>query len=76
MAMIDAHVHMGSIPSGEEKWGNFRDYHKIAKKNDVTKYCVVPIGLPENFVDGTTPDNNSILEEIGKNKSVIPIYWF
>ncbi len=74
--MIDAHVHLGSIPSKGEKWGNFEEYKKIAKKIGVEKYCVVPIGLPNNFTDKTTPDNDSVLREADKNNSVIPVYWF
>ncbi len=74
--MIDAHLHLGSIPSGKKNWGSFTEYKKIAKKIGIEKYCVVPIGLPKNFADKTTPDNNSILKEAEKNKSLIPVYWF
>jgi len=75
--MIDAHVHLGSIPDLKgRKWGNFVDYKKVAKKFRVKKYCVIPIGLPDNFTKNTTPDNNSVLREVERNKSVIPLYWF
>lgn len=74
--MIDAHVHLGSIPYKGKKWGNFEEYKKITKKIGVKKYCVVPIGLPNNFTDKTTPDNDSVLKETDKNSSVIPVYWF
>ena len=76
MVMIDSHLHLGGIPSKEKIWGNFRDYEKLAKKMGISKYCVTPIGLPENFTNQTTPDNNSVLIEANKNSSVIPIYWF
>ena len=72
--MIDAHLHLGGIPGKNKSWGNFNEYRKIAKKVGVNKYCVVPIGLPENFTNKTTPDNNSVLEI--KDKNLIPIYWF
>jgi|TARA_Y100000310_G_scaffold324067_1_gene385451 hypothetical protein len=74
--MIDAHLHMGSIPSNRKNWGNFKEYKKIARRTGIKKYCVVPIGLPENFKDKSTPDNNSVLKEAEKDKSIIPIYWF
>ena len=75
--MIDAHVHLGSIPDLKgRKWGSFIDYKKIAKKEGIKKYCIIPIGLPDNFINNTTPNNNSILKEAERNKSVIPIYWF
>ncbi len=74
--MIDAHLHLGSIPFKGKEWGNFIEYKKIAKKVGIEKYCLVPIGLPKNFTDKTTPDNNSVLNEAKKNKSIIPIYWF
>jgi len=74
--MIDAHAHLGGIPSGKKIWGNFENYKKIAINVGVDKYCVVPIGLPENFVDKTTPNNNVVLREAEKDKSLTPIYWF
>jgi len=74
--MIDAHVHLGSIPFKGKKWGNFEEYQKIAKKIGIKQYGVVPIGLPNNFVDKSTPDNDSVLKEADKNSSVIPVYWF
>ncbi|HLC86815.1 MAG TPA: hypothetical protein VJH65_00865 [Candidatus Nanoarchaeia archaeon] len=74
--MIDAHVHLGSIPSNGKNWGSFREYKSIAKKLGINRYGTVPIGLPENFTNNSTPDNNSVLKESEKNKSVIPVYWF
>jgi len=74
--MIDAHVHLGSIPYKGKKWGSFEEYKNITKKLGIKQYCVVPMGLPNNFVDKTTPDNDSVLKEADKNNSVIPIYWF
>jgi len=64
--MIDAHLHLGSIPFKGKEWGNFIEYKKIAKKVGIEKYCLVPIGLPKNFTDKTTPDNNSVLNEAKK----------
>lgn len=72
--MIDAHIHLGTIPGKRKKWGSFDEYKKIAKKLKIDKYCVVPIGLPENFTNKTTPDNNSVLKQ--RDKSIIPVYWF
>ncbi len=75
--MIDAHIHLGSIPDLKgEKWGDFADYKRIANREKINKYCTTPIGMPENFTKNTTPNNKSVLEEFEKNKSVIPIYWF
>lgn len=74
--MIDAHLHLGSIPDKERSWGDFKEYKKIAEKIGIKRSCIVPIGLPENFTDKTTPDNDSVLEEYKKNKSIIPVYWF
>ncbi|MBU4069868.1 MAG: amidohydrolase family protein [Nanoarchaeota archaeon] len=76
MVIIDAHMHLGSIPDGKKKWGNFREYKIISKKLGIEKYCVVPIGLPKNFTDKSTPDNDSVLKEAEKNKLIIPVYWF
>lgn len=76
MVMIDAHLHLGSITDKKREWGSFSEYEKIAKKLGIEKYCLVPIGLPDNFTKKTTPDNNSVLKEYEKNKSVIPVYWF
>ena len=73
---IDAHLHLGSIPHKGINWGSFKEYIQIAKKVGVEKYCVVPIGLPVNFLDKTTPDNNSVLKEFERNNSIIPVYWF
>lgn len=72
--IIDAHLHLGSIPDKNKKWGSFNEYLKIAKFSNVSKYCVVPIGLPENFTNNITPNNNSVLKI--KDKNLIPIYWF
>jgi len=72
--MIDVHVHLGGIPDKGKKWGSFAEYKKIAKKVGIKKYCVVPIGLPENFIKNTTPDNESVLKQ--KDKNLIPVYWF
>ena len=74
--MIDSHLHLGSIPDKKRSWGSFDEYKKIAKKLGIEKYCLVPIGLPENFSNKTTPDNESVLRESEKNKSIIPVYWF
>ncbi|MFH1917819.1 MAG: amidohydrolase family protein [Nanoarchaeota archaeon] len=74
--MIDAHIHMGSISYKGKNWGKFEEYKKIAKKLGIERYCVIPIGLPENFVDNSTPNNDSVLREGDKDKSIIPIYWF
>jgi len=74
--MIDSHLHLGSIPDKERSWGSFEEYKKIAKKLGIERYCLVPIGLPENFSNKTTPDNKSVLREAGKNKGIISIYWF
>lgn len=74
--IIDAHLHLGSIPDKKREWGSFSEYKKIATKLGIEKYCLVPIGLPDNFTKKTTPDNNSVLKEFEKNKSVIPVYWF
>ncbi|MBU3923485.1 MAG: amidohydrolase family protein [Nanoarchaeota archaeon] len=74
--MIDAHMHLGPLSFKGKNWGNQKEYRSILKKTDITKYCAVPIGLPENFSNNTTPDNNSVLEESKKDQSLIPIYWF
>jgi hypothetical protein len=71
--MIDAHLHLGSIPAKDKNWGSFDEYENIAQKIGIEKYCVTPIGLPENFANKTTPNNDSIL--IGNDK-IIPVYWF
>lgn len=73
--MIDAHVHLGSIPFKGKEWGNFEEYKKIAGKMGIDNYCVVPIGLPKNFKDNSTPNNDSVLNELEKNSKVIPAYW-
>jgi len=72
--MIDSHIHLGSIPNQGKNWGSFKEYKRIANKIGIEKYCVVPIGLPKNFSDNSTPDNESVLKE--NNKAVIPVYWF
>lgn len=74
--MIDAHVHLGSVPYRKERWGNFKEYRSIARKCGIERSCVVPIGLPENFLGKSTPDNDSVLKEAERDKSIIPIYWF
>jgi len=74
--MIDAHVHLGSIPVAGEKIGSFEEYKRIAEKLGIKKYCMVPIGLPENFKENSTPDNNSVLEKAEKDNQIIPVYWF
>ena len=75
--MIDAHIHLGPIPDlKKRRWGSFEEYKRIAKKSGVKRYCITPIGLPDNFANNTTPDNNSVLREAEKDNSVIPIYWF
>lgn len=74
--VIDSHVHLGSIPSKDKSWGSWKDYLKIVKKVGIEKYCVVSIGLPENFTDKTTPDNNSVIKECKKDNKIVPIYWF
>jgi len=66
--MIDAHVHLGSIPQGGMSWGDFKEYQKIAKKINIEKYCVTPIGKPDNFTNKTTPNNNSVLLNLKKDK--------
>ena len=77
MVMIDAHLHLGSISDKTgKKWGSFGEYQKIAKKLNLDYYCVVPIGLPENFSNNSTPDNDSVLEATKKDKKIIPISWF
>ncbi|MBI2044868.1 amidohydrolase family protein [Candidatus Pacearchaeota archaeon] len=73
---IDAHVHLGSIPYNKVEWGSFAEYQSISKKLDIERYCVVPIGLPENFVDNSTPNNKMVLQELKRDDSIIPIYWF
>ena len=74
--MIDAHVHLGGIPNSGKDWGNFEEYKEIAEDLGINNYCVVPIGLPNNFTDKSTPNNDSVLEEFQNNKKVIPKYWF
>lgn len=74
--MIDAHIHLGSFPYKNKKWGSFEEYKKIAKKLNIKKYCLIPIGLQENFTENSTPNNNSVLNEAKKNNSIIPVYWF
>ena len=74
--MIDAHVHIGSIPNQGRNWGSFQEYRRIAKDFGIKKYCIVPIGLPENFTEKSTPNNSIVLKEYEKNKSVVPKYWF
>jgi hypothetical protein len=75
--MIDAHVHFGSVPDTKGKnWGNFNNYLKLSSNIGIPKFCVVPIGLPKCFATNLTPDNNSVLREFERNKSIIPIYWF
>jgi hypothetical protein len=76
MVMIDAHLHLGSIPDKKREWGSFSEYKQIAKKLGIEKYCLTPIGMPDNFSKRTTPDNNSVLIESERDKSIIPIYWF
>ncbi len=35
MVMIDAHIHLGSIPDLKgKKWGSFTNYKKIAKRKE------------------------------------------
>ena len=74
--MIDAHVHLGSLPQGGKNWGDFEEYKKIAEKLKIEKYCVKPIGKPEHFKDKKTPENETVLLELEENNSVIPVYWF
>ncbi|MCK5449410.1 amidohydrolase family protein [Candidatus Pacearchaeota archaeon] len=74
--MIDAHMHLGSLPFKGKNWGNQEEYKLILKETGITKYCATPIGLPENFSHNTTPNNNSVLEESEKDSALIPIYWF
>jgi len=74
--MIDAHLHLGSISYNKKNWGNFLEYQKIAKKIGIERYCITPIGLPIHFTNNSTPDNKSVLKELLKDKSIIPIYWF
>lgn len=73
---MDAHVHLGSIPCNGKNWGSFKEYKQIAKKIGLEKYGTIPIGLPENFSNKSTPDNSSVLSEFKKNNLVIPFYWF
>lgn len=73
--MIDAHMHLGALPFRGKNWGSQKEYKSILKKIGITKYCAVPIGLPENFSNNTTPNNDSVLEESEKDPSLIPIYW-
>lgn len=74
--MIDTHLHLGSIPDKGKKWGSFIEYKSIAKKLGIERCCIVPIGLPENFTNKTTPDNKSVLKQLEKDKLIIPIYGF
>ena len=74
--MIDSHFHLGALPFKGEKWGSLKEYQQIAKSIGIEKYCAVPIGLPENFTDKTTPDNASVLKASEKDKKIIPVYWF
>lgn len=74
--MIDAHMHLGALPFKEKNWGSQEEYKSILKKTGIKKYCAVPIGLPENFSNNTTPNNNSVLEESERDTALIPIYWF
>ena len=74
--MIDAHMHLGSLPFKGKNWGNQEEYKLILKKIGIKKYCATPIGLPENFSNNTTPNNNFVLKESEKDSSLIPIYWF
>lgn len=48
--MIDAHVHLGSIPNQGKNWGNFKEYKKITNKIGIEKYCVVPIDFQKTFL--------------------------
>ncbi len=73
---IDAHVHLGSIPHNKREWGSFTEYVGIAKQLGIENYCVVPIGLPKNFTDKSTPSNKIVLKEFEQNNSIIPVYWF
>jgi len=66
--MIDAHLHLGSIPFKGKNGGNFIEYKKIAKKVGIEKYCLVPIGLPKILLTKQTPDNNSVLNESKKKQ--------
>jgi len=74
--MIDAHVHFGSVPGSGKNWGNFKEYKEIANRLGISRYCVTPIGLPDNFTTHSTPDNYSVLNELKNNKNIIPKYWF
>jgi predicted TIM-barrel fold metal-dependent hydrolase len=74
--MIDAHVHFGGLPQGGKVWGDFEEYRNTARKIGLKSYCLTPIGKPENFSGKTTPDNDSVLKEIKKDKKIIPVYWF
>jgi len=74
--MIDSHLHLGSIPSEGGDFGSFEEYKKIAEGVEIKKYCLTPIGLPENFTEKTTPDNDSVLREYEKDESIVPVYWF
>jgi len=47
--MIDAHVHFWGLPQGGKLWGDFQEYKTIARKTGVKRYCLTPIGKPENF---------------------------
>jgi hypothetical protein len=73
--MIDAHVHINSISKIKE-FGKFKKYKEISKNNSISKYCCVPIGVPENFKNKTTPNNDIVLKKSNKDSSIIPVYWF
>jgi len=74
--MIDAHLHLGSIPDKERSWGDFKEYEDVSRRLGIEKYCLTPIGLPKNFIDKTTPNNDSVLKEAERNIKIIPVYWF
>jgi predicted TIM-barrel fold metal-dependent hydrolase len=75
--MIDAHLHLGSILDNRGiNWGSFKDYKKITKSLGIKKICLTPVGLPNNFLKNTTPDNESVLKQMKKDNFIIPVYWF
>ena len=74
--MIDGHVHFGSLPHNGKTFGSFEEYKRICDKIGVSKYCMQPIGVPNNFSQKTTPDNQSVLSAQINDSKMIPIYWF
>ena len=74
--MIDGHAHFGSLPHNGKMFGSFEEYKRICDEIGVSKYCMQPIGVSDNFSKKTTPDNGGVLSALAKDTKIIPIYWF